>query len=188
MRLAVLSIIVVLFMASCAEQIKVSYDYDSSVDFSTYKTYAFAPQVDSLPINNLNLRRVKAAMETQMAALGFTKNMNDPDIVLNANLRFDQKQEATAYNDYYGGWGYGGMYYPYGYGGGFSTTSIDITTYVVGTLFIDFIDLDKRQLVWQGRGTKTVVDNPKGAEDRINDAIYRIMSQYPPNEDPSKKK
>ena len=44
----------------------------------------------------------------------------------------------------------------YGYGGGFSTTTINYDTYVDGTLFIDMIDASKKQLVWQGRGTKTI--------------------------------
>ena len=37
-----------------------------------------------------------------------------------------------------------------GWGGGFSTTTINYDTYVDGTLFIDMIDTKKNQLVWQG--------------------------------------
>jgi hypothetical protein len=167
-------------LAGCAEQIKISHDFDSNADFASYKTYDLAPNIDSMQINDMNKRRLKAALSREMEVLGFTRDTENPDLVVNTNLLLEEKQSATAYNDYYGGWGYYGGFYPYGYGMGFSTTTIDINTYVQGTLFIDLIDWQKKQLVWQGRGTKTIVSNPKDPEERINDAVYRIMSQYPP--------
>ncbi len=58
-------------------------------------------------------------------------------------------------------------------GGGFSTTTINYDTYVDGTLFIDMIDASKKQLVWQGRGTKTIDQDasPQKREENINYAV-----------------
>ncbi len=72
--------------------------------------------------------------------------------------------------------------YRYGYGGGFSTTTINYDTYTDGTLFIDMIDATKKQLVWQGRGTKTFDENAsqQRREENINYAVKQIFVTYPP--------
>ena len=67
-------------------------------------------------------------------------------------------------------------------GGRFSTTTINYDTYVDGTLFVDMIDAKKNQLVWQGRGTKTVDPDAsqKKREENINYAVKLIFEKYPP--------
>jgi hypothetical protein len=44
------------------------------------------------------------------------------------------------------------------------------------------IDAAKNQLVWQGRGTKTINPdaNQKQSEENINYAVKQIFMQYPP--------
>ena len=117
-----------------------------------------------------------------MAAKGFTKSESNPDVLIDIKIKAEQKQTATATTSGgYGGYGYGGGY-TYGYGGGFSTTQINYDTYVDGTLFIDMIDASKKQLVWQGRGTKTI-DPDASSEKReknINYAVKQIFMKYPP--------
>ena len=71
--------------------------------------------------------------------------------------------------------------YRYGFSPGFSTTTIDVNTYVEGTLFINMIDRQMEKIVWQGRGTKTL-DEHASAEKRegnINKAVQYIFQKYP---------
>jgi hypothetical protein len=161
--------------ASCSS-IRVSSDFDKTAGFASYKTYAFTPEVQSLPLDDINRNRLLNAIETELAAKGFSKS-DKPDVLIDLTIKTQTQQTATATNT--GGYGYG---YRYGWGGGFSTTTIDYNTYVDGTLFIDMIDASKKQLVWQGRGTKTI--DPDASQQRreqnINYAVKQIFVKYPP--------
>lgn len=174
-------ILLVLVAAACSS-LKVTYDYDGQADFAKYKTYAFTDDAVKLPINDLNRDRILKAVETELAAKGFTKS-DSPDVLLDLHVRAEQKTEATAtttgsgmYGGYYGGPG------RYGYGGGFSTTQINYNDYIEGTLIVDIIDRSTEKIVWQGRGTKTV-DESATAEKReanINSGVKLIFAKYPP--------
>ena len=63
-----------------------------------------------------------------------------------------------------------------------STTHVSYNDYTVGTLFINMIDAEKEQLIWQGRGEKTVSEgsSPEKREKNINNATAKIFSKYPP--------
>lgn len=177
----ILFILLVLFAAGCSS-LKVTYDYDGQADFAKYKTYAFTEDALKLPINDLNRDRIHKAVETEMAAKGFTKSDN-PDVLLDLHVRAEKKTEATAttsgsgmYGGYYGGPG------RYGYGGGFSTTQINYNDYIEGTLIIDLIDKSTEKIVWQGRGTKTVDENASAEkrETNIKNGVKMIFAKYPP--------
>jgi hypothetical protein len=165
-----------LFFA-CSPALKVTSDYDRTADFNKYKTYSFSPESQTLPINDLNRRRILGDIETQLAAKGFTKG--DPgDILVDVRVSAQERKEATAYTS---GNGYG-MYGGYRYGGGFQTTNYSVQTYVDGTLIISFIDISKKELVWQGTGVKTL-DTEATAEQReknITEAVKGILAKYPP--------
>lgn len=162
--------------ASCSS-VKISSDFDRTAGFSTYKTYSFTEEALNLAVDDLNRKRLFTAIESELAAKGFTKSESNPDVMIDIKLKGEQKQTATATNT--GGYGYG---YRYGWGGGFSTTTINYDTYVDGTLFIDMIDAKKNQLVWQGRGTKTIEPDAseKKREQNINYAVKQIFMKYPP--------
>jgi hypothetical protein len=170
--------LVIMIVAASCSSVKISSDFDSSAGFASYKTYKFTDEAKTLPgINDLNRNRLINAVETELAAKGFTKDESNPDVLIDIQVKGEQKQTATATNS--GGYGYG---YRYGWGGGFSTTTINYDTYVDGTIFIDMIDTKKNQLVWQGRGTKTVDPDAsqKKREDNINYAVKQIFTKYPP--------
>jgi hypothetical protein len=168
---------VLVFAASCSS-IRVSSDFDKTAGFSSYKTFAFTPEALALPLDDINRNRLLAAVEKELAAKGFTKSDN-PDVLIDLKIKAQTQQTATATNS--GGYGYGAGY-RYGWGGGFSTTYINYETYVDGTLFIDMIDATKKQLVWQGRGTKTIDPDAsqQRREENINYAVKQIFVKYPP--------
>ena len=171
---------IILITAVSCSSIKVTSDFDSTANFAAYKTFAFTDQALNIQLDDLNKNRILKAVEAELGLKGFTKSETNPDVLIDVVLKGEQKQTATATTSGYGG--YYGAGYRYGYGGGFSTTSINYETYVDGTLFIDMIDASKNQLVWQGRGTKTL--NPdasqKQREENINYSVKQIFMQYPP--------
>jgi len=166
----------VMFLAASCSSVKVTSDYDKTAGFASYKTYAFTQEAMNLPLDDLNKNRIITAVSNELAAKGFTKS-EKPDVLIDIKIKTEKQQTATATNS--GGYGYG---YRYGWGGGFSTTTINYDTYTDGTMFIDMIDVSKNQLVWQGRGTKTIDENAsaKKREENLNYAIKQIFATYPP--------
>lgn len=176
-----LFILVLALAAFGCSGIKVSYDYDQQSDFAKYKTYSFSESAKALPIQQLNRDRILTAVDTQMATKDFTKvDSAIADIIVDVHVVGKQLQTATATTSGYGG-GYGG-YGRYGYGGGYSTTHIDYDQYTEGTLLITFIDLNLMQIVWQGKGTKILVEDAstEKREKNINYAVEQIINNYPP--------
>lgn len=162
--------------ASCSS-LQVSSDFDREANFASYKTYAFTKEAQELPVNDINRRRLIDAVSNELAAKGFTKS-DQADVWIDLVVATQQKQSATATSSP----GYYGAGYRYGWGGGFSTTTINVENYVEGTIFVDMIDASKKQLVWQGRavGTLNPDASPEKREANINSAIKQIFAKYPP--------
>ena len=156
-------------------QVRVSMDYDKETDFSKFKNYNFTEGALDLPVNDLNQRRLITAISNALSKKGLTKS-DDPDVLVDVKVSAEKKQSATATTDWYGAG------YRYRWGGGFTTTSINVNDYMEGTIFIDFIDSNSNKLVWQGRGVGTLSPNLKAAkrEKRIDKAINKIFKRYPP--------
>lgn len=164
--------------AGCSS-IQTSYDFDNTIDFSKYKTYAWTEDAMKLPVQELDRQRIISAVDAEMAAKGFTK-ASAPDILLDLQVKLQQTQSATATNT---GVGYYGGPYRYGWGAGYGgTTQINIENHVEGTLFINMIDRSTEKLAWQGRGVKTLDENasPEKKDTNIKYAVKTIFSKYPP--------
>lgn len=163
-------------VVSCSS-VKVSSDFDREANFDGYKTYAFTKEAGEIKVDDINRKRIMDAVSDELAAKGFTRS-DEPDVLIDMNLLAERKQSATATTTptYYGAG------YRYGWGGGFSTTSINVENYLEGTLFVDMIDASRKQLVWQGRAIGTI--NPDAAAEKreanIKNAVKQIFTTYPP--------
>jgi hypothetical protein len=53
---------------------------------------------------------------------------------------------------------------------------------LIGTLAIDLVDAQKKEVAWRGLGTKEIDTNAKPGkrEQNINKAVEKIFKQYPP--------
>ena len=158
-------------------QIKTSHDYDREVDFSAFKTYNYTEEAMSLDISDLAEKRFFDAMDAQLATKGLSKS-DSPDLLIDVNFKVAEKESATATttgNDFYGGG------YRYRWGPSFSTTTINYTEYLEGTIFIDLISTSSNQLVWQGRAVGTIKDGtPEQRDKRTKKAVGKIFKKYPP--------
>ncbi|MES2653897.1 MAG: DUF4136 domain-containing protein [Bacteroidota bacterium] len=172
----VMLLLVGIVFARCSTLQTVS-DYDKNVDFSGYKTYGFYDKgLEKLRLNNLDKRRLMAAVETEMNTKGFTKS-STPDLLV--NLVVVAKERADYYSPgFYGGWGWGrgwGWGSPF-WGGG----SGYVNQYREGTIIIDFLDPAKKILFWHGRGVGFNLDSFNKREERLQVGVSEILAQYPP--------
>lgn len=168
---SILTVWVLAFFVTSCNTVQVTYDFDKSTDFNTYKTYNFHQNgIDKLQLNDLDKRRILSAIEANLALKGFTKS-ESPELLI--NVLASSKDKVNIDNGYYGGY-YGG------YWGGPSR----VYQYTSGTIIIDIVDNQKNILIWQGAGSGLNVSNLNTKTDDIPKAIEEILAKFPP---PAKK-
>lgn len=162
--------IIALLVTSCSS-VRVTTDYDTQTNFNQYKTFAFYKTgIDKASISDLDKKRIMRAIEAELMAKGMTKSAS-PDVLVSL---FTKSRERINVNDNY----YGGFYYPWYYG----PSPVTVSQYTEGTLFIDLLDANKKELVWQGIGTGALsTSSVERKEARIKEFVAEIMSEYPPN-------
>lgn len=179
MRALKITITLLLFavmMTSCST-VKVASDYDQLVNFRQYDTYAFfKPGIDRADISDLDKKRIMRAIEDEMKAKGFMKS-EDPDLLVSIFTK--TKENINVYQNNMMGWGYGWGWNPWFWGAGPNT----VNRTSEGTLYIDFIDAEEKELVWQGMGTAALARDVDKKQKRINEIVRKMLKQYPPKTD-----
>jgi len=180
-RLAATMALAAIALAGCASGPDIQADYDKAADFGKYRTYGFVANAgtDSGDYRALATQMLQNAASRQMEQRGYTRAEN-PDLVINFKGKLEEKTdiESVPAPHYGPGWGYGGWYgAPYGGWGG---TEVTTRRYNVGTLVMDVVDRDKRQVVFQG-GISDVVtkEMQQNREATISKAVEQLFSKYP---------
>jgi hypothetical protein len=167
----------ILITIGCSS-VSVTSDYDLYADFTKYKSfYVYTSELKGSQLETVPLvkKRVLEAIENEMQKKGFTKEDSvKADITIFAQANTAEKMNVNSY-----GYGYGYGWGPYPYG-----RNIDVSYYTQGSLIIDFVDNNKNELIWRGIGTAVIQDRgtPQEREQFINDAVTKILNQYPPTE------
>jgi hypothetical protein len=181
-RLIATLAVAALGLGGCASGPEIRGDYDKSADFGKYRTYGFVAQTSpdgGSEYRSLALQMLQKAAAREMEARGY-RLADSPDLAINFQGKLEEKVDVESTPaPYYGpGWGYGGWYgAPYGGWGG---TEVTTRRYNVGTLVMDIVDREKRQVVFQG-GIEGVVTKEmrENREASINNAVAGIFSKYP---------
>jgi len=162
-------------ITSCST-VQVASDYDQNVDFNQYKSFAFfKPGIDKADISDLDKKRILRAIEEEMMAKGFTKS-EEPDVLVSIFTK--TKENINIYQNNRYGYGYGWGWYPWYWGAGHNT----VNTTSEGTLYIDLIDSEGKELVWQGMGTAALAKEVNKKQERISEIVEKIFEKYPPGQ------
>ncbi|MFL6577885.1 MAG: DUF4136 domain-containing protein [Povalibacter sp.] len=171
-----------LLMAGCAttHAPPSRIDYDKKADFSVYRTFGFPKETgtDRGGYSTLVTSYFKSSVTTAMEARGYKYTEDHPDLLVNFYMNTRERTE-TRPSPAAGGYGY------YGYRSGLYSPwpmyDEDRTViYKVGTINLDIVDAEKKQLIWEGVSEGRVSDeamaNPKV---RVNAVVTELMRQYP---------
>jgi hypothetical protein len=169
----ILCVMVVLACAAQAQKIKV--EYDKSLDFSKFKTYAI-DRVDNAAKPMLRLA-IQAAVQDDLGKRGLTKVDANPDLYVQVYGAIDSDVTASYHDPIYGSsippinaninmW--------YGIPG-------TVTTVVVhkGQMVVDVIDARQTKLIWRGIANQKLSDQRSKLLDQVNTAVERLFKQYP---------
>lgn len=179
-----LPVLLIFAVVSSCSSVRVAADYDKNTNFTDYKTFAFfKPGIDQAKISDLDKRRILKAIEVELMAKGYTKS-ETPDLLV--SIFTESTQRVDVYNNAYGwggfggwgGWGWGpgwGAWGP-GWGGNSVSTSVE------GQLYIDIIDANKKELIWQGSGTGNLTNRDVDKKiAQIQEFVNKILLQFPPD-------
>ena len=161
--------------------ISVSYDYDTKADFTSLKTFDFIPVPVQSNINTLNIKRVQDAVRNQLESKGYIQTPENPDFQIAMHLSKKEKERVKEVID-------SGYTYTFGrrinWGDNAGTRRIEVDEYEEGTLILDFVDAQSNELSWRGEAKAEILHytNPEKREKRINEAVNKILNNFPPTE------
>ena len=139
------------------------------VNFSQFHTYKWVTVEGAKYPNQIVGQQIKDSINTQLSAKGLTKtDADNADLDVAYQVGMQQQQQWNAY-------GMGGRW-----GGGMA--SAQSSTINIGTLVLDMYHPSTKQLVWTGRGTKTIdpSKNPEKNQKNLDKAMAKLLKNYPP--------
>ncbi len=172
------AIVALVALAACTS-VEVNSDWDPSASLSGLRTWTWQSATPDVTGNArlddpLLHARIQSAIDKSLSEKGYAKAPSGKtDFQVAYHVALQQKLDAhTIYTGYgpYRGW--------YGVGG--AETVVD--TYDVGTLLIDFISPESNNVIWRGSGQSRIQElkTPEERQERIQDAVDRILKQFPP--------
>ena len=174
LKTTAIMVVLALAIQSCGS-VRVVSDYDTSVDFSQYKSFAFYKTgIDKAKINDIDKRRIMKSIESNLLAKGFNIS-EQPDLLVSIYTKYVENIDVD--EDYRFGYGWG-TWSPW-YWGVWGAYTVSRST--KGVLYIDLIDANKKEFVWQGVGTGYLTTDVKEKEELIQKFVSEIIESYPPS-------
>jgi hypothetical protein len=168
-----------LLLAACSQFVIRSH-HDPQADFAALHTFAWLPRDQAAPADQITPnenfdRRIRADVEQDLRAKGFTPaSGDDPDFLLNWRLS-STPVSAVQGDPSFGGWGGWWMMTP-----GWQAQYSD--NYDEGTLYVAVLDPDSQRMFWLGTAQARLLPSMSFARtiERIDDAVAAILKSFPP--------
>lgn len=183
-------------LAACATTPEIRTQSAPDLDLGRYTTYNYVqhPGTDRGNYRSITTRDLESAVDSQMAARGFTKS-DHPQLLIDFHTTMrDRVRGGIGPGPYWGGlgWGYGWGYAGWGYGwgwgpgwwGGPGPWGLggwnDLEAYTEGTLTIDVIEANTKDAIWTGsavsRVERAALEHPKAS---IDETVARLFAKFP---------
>jgi hypothetical protein len=174
-----ISLLIVALVLACtaADAQKITVEYDKATDFSKYKTYAIDPTGQDSSARPMLRLMIQAAVQDDLGKRGLTKVESNPDLYVQMYGAIDTDYTAHYHDPYYGG----GIppsnsRYMVWHSIPGTVTSVTIPK---GTLMIDVLDANKKELVWRGIAKQKLSDSRDKLLDQVNTTVEKMFQQYP---------
>jgi len=180
-RRIVLHLAMVWLCFHACTSIDVRTDFDPSVDFTRFKTFAFGGLTDinkaGILDNSLTRKRIESIVARELTAKGLRQAELDqnPDLSVHywIGVKEKQKVENIGPSGYYGGT------HPR-HGGGVGYGNVTTYEYKEGTLIVDLVEPARKELVWRATMVANLEDTTGENIELGNKAIARAFKDYPP--------
>ncbi len=156
MKIKYLPVILVTFLllTACSST---KINYDKSVDFNSYRTFAFYKKgLDHLKIPLKKKRFIIRTISEALLQKGFTKSSH-PDFIVNIFTELHDRIDVYPYFPYH--------------------RYARVKKTKEGTFYIDIVDLKKKKVVWSGSRYINLEGNDYK---KFKTAIYKLLENFPP--------
>lgn len=183
------SLLIRLFCLSCAllmgfgaQAQKIKVIYDKQVNFSQFKTFAWAQH--SAVAHPMLAANVVGAIEQELQARGLKRvNVEDnPGLIIKVYGSVDQDSSLYSNDPLYMASGGIPPFDPSFSGPMLAGQQYGSTTVTIhkGQLVVDLIDAANKKLVWRGMSMQNLAANkPNKLLSQVNNAISKMFKQYP---------
>ena len=175
-------LLLVLGLSACTT-FNVKTDHDPTADFTKFKKFTFVGLADAekggIHDNSLMHKRIESAVALELTGKGLQQvDLNQqPDLLVYYWFSAKEKQQIQSTGPPPGTYGWRGGYgWGAGYGGGVTTYE-----YTEGTLILDLVEPNKKELMWRATIVGTLQDTPKDNIELGNKAIAKAFENYPPD-------
>jgi hypothetical protein len=169
--LRVFLVLCLILLCSSCSPFHVTYDYDAEADFTPLKTFDWMAVPAQAQVNELVIKRVKSAVTRELESKGIKKVSENPDFLIALHGGKERKVEIQD-------WGY-----TYGHHRRYwDNRRIDIYEYEEGTLILDIVGAESRELIWRGSATGVIDPNPTPEQrgKRVDEVVAKILENFPP--------
>ena len=175
LRPAVLALAAGAMLAACSS-VTVNTDWNTAVDFTQYKTYAWLPDTVDKDLDQIAVNNITNAIDGELQKHGLQKVTSDPQLYVTFRAHRSSYTQYTTVSTGYGyGYGWGG----WGYGGvGVSTTSASQVP--TGNLIVAIVDPKMNQLVWRANASADLASDAEGRASQLRDAMSQMFQEFPP--------
>lgn len=156
---------------ACAP-VRVNTSLERGMDFAQYKSFTWAaedrfvtgdPRLDN---NEFFENRIKSTATNVLESRGFEEaSPGTAQLVIHYHANVNQQIDVNELDAKYG-----------------YCESCHSSVYDAGTITLDFVDARTNHLVWRGwaEGSLDGIDNQQIIEQRVDDAVTRILAKLPP--------
>jgi hypothetical protein len=177
-----LLVLLVLLVSLGAQAQKIHVTYNKSLDFSKFKTYAWAPR--SAVAHPMLAADIMGAIEDELKAKGLQKVDTNPDLIVQVYGSIDQDSTFYSNDPLYMGTGGIPPFDPSMTGPSLAATGYYGNTTVTihkGEMVVDLVDTVAKKLAWRGMAQDNLAaHNPNKLLDQVNNAVVKMFKEYPP--------
>jgi len=138
------------------------------------KTPAAQSANDPMLVNSISNRALRADLVKGFENRGYVFS-DKPDFAVAYYASTKEKLDVSY-------WDYGYSYYPRWWGGmgpGLDASAPMVTQYTQGTVIVDVIDPNSKELLWRGQGVASVSDNEAQYEQELAKTVTAILAKFP---------
>lgn len=162
--------------ASCSPVIRTYSEYDKDVNVAQFRTYCWSKpmlaDMERYPLyyNEINNKRIKAAVNDLLAVRGYILSDSSAELTLNYSIAVEDRSVFLPDP-------YGYMYWDY-----YMRPRPDFFNYREATLAFDVLESSNRRLIWRGWAVavlEVVINESSDVDVAIRSATAKILKDFP---------
>jgi hypothetical protein len=171
------AVFLLLLASTGCSLLEVQHNYVPNTPFSSYQNFHWIQGIENPPeaqVDEQLDQLIRSKISQALVNKGFNESLTEKaDFLINYQLITQERvaihQQGTVARHL-------GYHHP-------DVLDVDAYSYRVGSLVLDVVDPQSREVVWQGnvQGFVDVHTDPKKQEQRLDKAVGMLLSKFPPN-------